>query len=266
MISVQTGDRVSWAMRLRFGLRRGASEGGGAKGVRPRAGRTSDDDALHRPRYPQRRGLGLPVCRRQRPVHRGQVSDARRRRPNHSRQQAPGSRRRARPSGRERRASPEPARPERVITPLCDARSLARCIKTTKSWTSPNQKRGRIAGCLPLRAKSDSDSGPDAGQGPAAVCRSTRGWSEVARSCGLLERWRPDVDRVRNRKEHPVVAHDVVVVGPAGGQRCGRIGNPRDAVRPHALRDRQQLGLRLCDLVVARAAAARQPVLAGLLR
>ena len=98
VISVQTGQGVSWAMEL-GSASAAAREGGGAKGVRPRAGRTSDDDALHRPRYPQRRGLGLPVCRRQRPVHRGQVSDARRRRPNHSRQQAPGSRRRARHLG-----------------------------------------------------------------------------------------------------------------------------------------------------------------------
>ena len=80
----------------------------------------------------------------------------------------------------------------------------------------------------------------------------------------LLEYWRSHVDGVGDRQPRDAVAADPAIAGPAGRGRKGRIGKPRDAMRPHAPRDVEHPGQR-CLLVGMgrRLAAARQQMPAG---
>ena len=99
---------------------------------------------------------------------------------------------------------------------------------------------------------------------PPPTTEGTAGQSEVARVRCLLEYWRSHVDGVGDRQPRDAVAADPAIAGPAGRGRKGRIGKPRDAMRPHAPRDVEHPGQR-CLLVGMgrRLGAARQQVPAG---
>jgi hypothetical protein len=109
------------------------------------------------------------------------------------------------------------------------------------------------------RAKGSVRPRPARGAGVAAS------GPEIARRRCLLERRRFGVQRTGDREEVPVAGDDPAVVGRGARRRRSglRVREARNAMPSHALRELQQLSMRLSRWGSRARATARQQVLAG---